>query len=264
MTEPTHGAHEGHAHDAATDSAGTPWAGRDLRSNPFAGDDGSCDPALAGALARFAPGGATADLEAVVGALSAARVLVPILAELDVSGRGDHGQEVDKEASAGVVALEAPDGRKALPVFSSVETMARWRAEARPVPSFATRAALSAVQEGWALLVLDPGGPTTVLIPRPAVWALAQGREWEPAVRDGVVDDAVRQAVRDAALPAQHVVRADAEPGRTAEVAVALGIDGGLDRAGLDQVLAWVNRSLAASSVISERVDSLELRIGRA
>ena len=82
-------------------------------------------------------------------------------------------------------------------------------------------------------------------------------------IRD-IVDEAVRAAVRDAALPAQHVVRADAVPGRTAEVAVALGIDAGLDRAGLDQVLAWVNRALAASSVISERVDSLELRIGKA
>ncbi|NKX91697.1 SseB family protein [Sanguibacter hominis ATCC BAA-789] len=260
----THGAHDGHDHGVPADSAGTPWSGRDLRSNPFAGDDGSCEPALAAALEAYASGGRTADLERVVGALASARVLVPIIAELDVAGRGEHGQEVDKEASAGVVALEAPDGRKALPVFSSVEAMTRWRADARPVPSYATRAALSAVQEGWALVVLDPGGPTTVLVPRPAVWALAQGRTWEPAVRDGVVDEAVRAAVRDAALPAQHVVRADAVPGRTAEVAVALGIDGGLDRAGLDQVLAWVNRALAASSVISERVDSLELRIGRA
>lgn len=260
----THAPHEGHGHDVPADSAGTPWAGRDLRSNPFAGDDGSCEPALAAALEAYASGGRTADLERVVAVLASARVLVPIIAELDVAGRGEHGQDVDKEASAGVVALEAPDGRKALPVFSSVETMTRWRADARPVPSYATRAALSAVQEGWALVVLDPGGPTTVLVPRPAVWALAQGRTWEPAVRDGVVDEAVRAAVRDAALPAQHVVRADAVPGRTAEVAVALGIDAGLDRAGLDQVLAWVNRALAASSVISERVDSLELRIGKA
>ncbi len=34
----------------ATDSAGVPWAGRDLRSQPFAGDDGAADPALVAAL----------------------------------------------------------------------------------------------------------------------------------------------------------------------------------------------------------------------
>lgn len=263
----THGGdgHAGHRHgDQPADSAGTPWAGRDLKANPFSGDDGSVEPRLAAALERYAGEGSTAALESVVAALAEARVLVPILAELDVKGAGEHGQSVDKEASAGVVALQAPDGRTALPVFSSVAAMARWRKDARPVPTHASRAALSAVAESWALLVLDPGGPTTVLVPRPAVWALAQGRAWEPAVREGVVDEAVREAVRAAALPAQHVVRADAAPGRTAEVAVVLGIDAGLDRAGLDQVLAWVNRALAASSVIGERVDSLELRIGKA
>ena len=39
-----------------------------------------------------------------------------------------HAHTVDKEASAGIVALRAPDGRTALPVFTSVATMAAWRA----------------------------------------------------------------------------------------------------------------------------------------
>ena len=50
------------------------------------------------------------------------------------------------------------------------------------MPSEVARAALSAVTERWELMVLDPGGPTTVLVPRPAVWALAQQQEWQPAV----------------------------------------------------------------------------------
>lgn len=250
--------------DGPADSAGVPWGGRELRANPFAGDDGSVDPALGVALDAHGASPSSQTMQAVVAALGAARVLVPVLAELEAGVTSEHGVEVDKEASAGVVALQAPDGRRALPVFSSVATMTAWRADARPVPGFANRAALSAVQEDWALLVVDPGGPVTVLVPRPAVWALAQGRPWRPAVVDGTVDDEVREAVRAACLPAQHVVRADAEPGRTAEVAVVLGIDAGLDRAGLDRVLAWINKALAASSVISERVDSLEIRIGKA
>lgn len=248
----------------ATDSAGTPWEGRDLKANPFAGDDGSADPALAAALDAYREQESTVALEGVVAALGQARVLIPILAELGAAGAGEHGRQVDKEASAGVVALEAPDGRRALPVFSSVASMAAWRTDARPVPTEAARAALSAVAEDWALLVVDPGGPVTALVPRPAVWAVAQGKTWRPAVRDGVVDQEVAAEVARVLADVAHVGQAGAQPGRSAEVAVVLGIDPGLDRAGLDAVLAEVNGALASSALISERVDSLELRVGRA
>ncbi len=182
--------------------------GRELPpSSPFAGDDGRVDPAVDAALSAFAVG---APLAGVVAALAGTRVLVPVLAELESAEDvqvGGHTHTVEKEASAGIVALRAPDGRTALPVFSSVAAMTAWRPEARPVPSDVARAALSAVTEGWELLVLDPGGPVTALLPRPAVWALAQQQDWRPAVRaadgtsdvrDGVVDDEVRAAVRAA------------------------------------------------------------------
>lgn len=231
-------------------------------ASPFAGDDGSTDPELASLLAGYQAG--TATLADVVARLAQVRVLIPVMAELDVAGQGEHGQKVDKQASAGVVALEAPDGRTALPVFSSVASMAAWRPEARPVPADAGRAALSAVAEGWALVVLDPGGPVNVLVPRPAVWAIAQGKTWVPAVQDGVVDPEIAQAIVEAVSPVRSVARVSAAPGRTAEVAVVLGIDAGLTRAQLTDVLAEVNAALGASELISERVDSLELRVGRA
>jgi len=231
-------------------------------SSGFAGDDGSADPALSALLAAYAAG--SAPLADVVARLGETRVLVPILAELESAGEGEHGHTVDKEASAGVVAIEAPDGRRALPVFTSVAAMAAWRASARPVPVDARRAALSAVSEDWSLLVLDPGGPVTALVPRPAVWALAQGKEWSPAVVDDAVDPEVLAAVQAALAGIPHVARAWAEPGRRAEVAVVLRIDAGLDRAGLDAVLGQVNGALANDTVVSERVDGLELRVGRA
>lgn len=244
-------------------------------TSQFAGDDGSADPELAGLLRAHVDG--TGSLRDVVRRLAATRVLVPVLAELAVADVVEHEgtsgtQElhVDKEAAAGVVAIEAPDGRRALPVFTSVEAMTAWRADARPVPVEAARAALSAVSEDWSLLVVDPAGPATALVPRPAVWALAQGEEWRPALvpagPDGAleVDPEVAAAVSDAAAPVQHVVRAHAERGRRAEVAVVLALDPGLDRSGLDRVLAQVNARLGASTVISARVDSLELRVGAA
>lgn len=141
--------------------------------------------------------------------------------------------------------------------------MAAWRTDARPVPAESTRAALSAVAEDWALLVVDPGGPVTALIPRPAVWSIAQGKQWVPAVRDGVVDPTVAEAIISAVRVLPHVGRVGAEAGGRAEIAVVLGLEAGLDRTELNGVLAEVNAALAASSLISDRVDSLELRIAK-
>ncbi|MEP7764869.1 SseB family protein [Sanguibacter sp. 25GB23B1] len=251
---------EGHDGDGRPDTSAS---GRALPgASPFAGDDGSADPQLVELLAGHAAG--TTSLAAVVARLAEVRVLVPVLAELEAVGEGEHGHVIDKEASAGVVALLSPDGRRALPVFTSVASMAAWRGDARPVPADAVRAALSAVSEDWALLVVDPGGPASALVPRPAVWAIAQGKQWRPAVVGGAVDAEIAEAVRDAVSGLPSVARVRAEPGRTAEVAVVLAIDSGLTRAQLTTVLDGVNAALAASAVISERVDSLELRVGRA
>lgn len=231
-------------------------------SSPFAGDDGSADPRLAEVLAEHALG--RAGLADVVAALVPTRVLVPVLAELEQVGtvvHDGHEHTVDKEASAGVVALRTPDGRTALPVFTGVDAMRRWRPDARPVPSDVPRAALSAVGEGWEVVVVDPAGPVTVVLPRTAVYALAQGRAWAPAVRDDAVDEDVRAAVRAALAPVRLVVRADAVPGTRAEVAVELSLVPGLDRTGLDRVLAQVNAALAGDPTVAERVDSLELRL---
>ena len=254
-------AHEGHG---ATEQHGaSEGAGRALPgASPFAGDDGTADPELARLLVDHAEG--RAPLTAVVARLAQVRVLIPIMAEVDAEGTTADGLKVDKEASAGVVALQSPDGRRALPVFSSVAAMAAWHPRARPVPADAVRAALSAVSEEWALLVVDPAGPASALVPRPAVWAVARGQVWEPAVVDGVVDPLVSQAITSALEGIPSVVRVRAEPGRSKEVAVVLAIDPGLTRAQLDAVLAQVNAALGADETVGERVDSLELRIGRA
>ena len=57
--------------------------GRELPpSSPFAGDDGTADPAVAAALAALDTG--VGSVAAVVDALAGTRVLVPVLAELEV------------------------------------------------------------------------------------------------------------------------------------------------------------------------------------
>ena len=192
---------------------------------------------------------ATGSVAAVVAALAGTRVLVPVLAELEVADvvvHDGHEHTVDKEASAGIVALRAPDGRTALPVFTRVATMTAWRPDARPVPSDVARAALSAVTEGWEVLVVDPGGPATVLVPRPAVWALAQQERWRPAVvggrgrRGGPRRGRRRAGAGRRGGRRRRGARARGPRSRSSSTLVA-----GLDRAGLDAVLARVNGALA-------------------
>lgn len=227
-------------------------AGRELPpSSPFAGDAGRADPALAAALV-------SGELTDVVAALRSARVLVPVLARVEAEAVA-HGLRVDKEASTGVVALRAPDGRTALPVFSDLERMSRWRAAARPVAAEGPRAAAAAVQEGWEVLVVDPADDA-VLVPRPAVVALATGAPWLPAVVGGRVDEDVRTALAAVVEAVPGVVQADVVPGRRAEVAVVLRLAAGADRSAADTTVAAAGAALAASAVVRDRVDSVELR----
>ena len=96
---------------------------------------------------------------------------------------------------------------------------------------------------------------------RIAVWALAQQQEWVPAVVAGVVDPAVGQAVAGALERIGEIVAAQVTAGGRAEVAVVLTLRAGLRQAELDLVLESVGAALAADDVISQRVDSIELRL---
>ena len=107
----------------------------------------------------------------VVAALAEARLFVAVVAV------------TDQAAQMALLTMTEADGRRALPVFTSVAALAAWRPEARPVPVPGPRAALSAVAEGCDLLDLDPAGPTRFLVRRPAVWALGRGAGVDPVVR---------------------------------------------------------------------------------
>lgn len=223
--------------------------GRSLAPTPFPDDDGSAHPALATAL-----GGA--GIEAVVTALEGCRVLVPIVAVAGETAMTADGLMVDTTSDMAVVTLTAPDGRRTLPVFSSLPQLSAWDASARPVPVAGRTAALAAVDDGCELLVVDPAG-AAVVVPRPAMWALAQGRAWTPSPRHPRVLEALRHAVAG-----ERVVAAvQARPGTRAELQVVLSVLPGLDRPELDALTGRLTRRLAASDVVAELVDSVELRL---
>lgn len=275
----------------ATDSAGRPWAGRslageDAKIHNFEHDDGTADAGYLAALAALRSAGG--DEAAVVASLATARVFVPIVAQLaeesehpagPQGGDGPHEDTLhgDKQADMALVTLKAPDGRTAMPVFTSAAALEAWHPHARPVAVYAARAALSAVAEGAELLVLDPGSEYTFVVRRPAVWALAQQQEWLPSYADPELARAMAEPTAD--FP--PVRRVELEPGggvasATAggavvpgggpgpELRVVLYLADGLDAAGVQAVVAGLNAEWSRNVVFAERVDSIEVKLQRA
>jgi len=250
--------------DGSADSAGVPWEGRHFEANPHASDDGSADPVLLAAVTAFRSG--SGDQAAVVDALRHARVLIPLVAEKGDEGVGAHGLAVDKTQELSIVTVGAPDGRKVLPVFSSVAALGRWDAKARPIPVEAVRAALAASAEDTDLIVLDPTSDTEFVVRRPAVWALAQGEPWTPAFLNPEVYRGLQEsiggelAVLDLAL----------EPGdpdarlHGPELVVRLTLMQGLERGELDAVLARLARRWSQDDRVATLVDSLSVKLDAA
>ncbi|WP_370619628.1 SseB family protein [Mumia qirimensis] len=139
-----------------------------LAEPAFPGDDGSADPTLATALTAYDSDG---DLGPVLAALSAARVLVPVVAVL-----GENAEPgSDKEADMATVMLTGADGRQALLAFSSLDTLGAWRADARPVPVWAREAARAALAEGATAMLVDLVGPVRAVVETDDLQHLADG-----------------------------------------------------------------------------------------
>lgn len=249
---------------ASSDSAGVPWEGRSFQPNPHAADDGRADEALLAALERVEAGGR--DDTGIVDALRAARVLIPLVAEKGDEGVGAHGLAVDKTQELSIVTVAAPDGRTVLPVFSSVEAMSRWDATARPVPAEGRRAALSAVDDGTDLIVVDPGSDTEYVVRRPAVWAIAQGEAWEPAWVSPEVYTGLQASIGGELAILDLGVEAGDPAGRLRgpELVVRLHLMPGLDKPALDAVLQRLARRWAADDRVAVLVDSLTVKLVRA
>ncbi len=116
---------------------------RDLAAPAFPDDDGTADVVLAAAFG---------DDVAVLEVLGEARVFVPIIPLL-----GETPAEGDKNADMAAVLMTGADGRTALLAFSSVQTMADWDAQARPVPVLGRDAARATLAEEASALLLDLG-----------------------------------------------------------------------------------------------------------
>jgi hypothetical protein len=194
----------------------------------FSGDDGSADPAAAAALDAYAAG--TGSEHAALTALAGTRLLVPVVAVLTDDAQGaaaDHptdshptgshppgnerpasGRPLPGAAGAGekgsemaLPTLIGRDGRAAIPAFTSVETLARWQASARPVPVDAGQVWRAAMEESCAVII-DVAGPVPLAVEGARLAALARGDTVPPPQSDPDVLRAVAAVVARTAADA--------------------------------------------------------------
>ena len=143
----------------------------------FRHDNGAADPRVATALAAYQAGQGSE--QTALTALAAARLLVPVVAVLADGSAADG----DKNSEMVLPTLIGRDGRPAVLAFTSLDALARWRANARPVPAEADRVCRAAVADGCAV-VIDVAGPVPLAVEGARLEALAAGQPVPPAHED--------------------------------------------------------------------------------
>jgi SseB protein N-terminal domain len=160
----------------------------------FRDDNGAADPRVAAALAGYQTGQGSE--QAALTELATARLLVPVIAVLaggsaadgaaDGAAGGsavDGAADRDKNSEMVLPTLIGRDGRPAVLAFTSLDALARWRPDARPVPAEAGRVWRAAVADGCAV-VIDVAGPVPFAVEGARLGALAAGQPVPPAHED--------------------------------------------------------------------------------
>jgi hypothetical protein len=192
----------------------------------FRDDNGAADPRVAAALAAYQAGQGSE--QAALTALAAARMLVPVVAVLagpsaaGPSAAGPSAASRDKDSEMVLPTLIGRDGRPAVLAFTSVDTLARWRANARPVPAETGRVCRAAVADGCAV-VIDVAGPVPLAVEGARLEALAAGQPVPPAHEDPDLRAAI-----GAALAGEPVIGGfTLAPSQPADLAVRLRLADG-------------------------------------
>lgn len=229
------------------DTAGVPWAGRTLSGTGFDGDEGDADAALMRALTSPPPRHGPRQDAVLVHTVAAARLIVPIVAV--------PGETATSDMAA--VTLSSPDGRKALPCFSSTEHLQAWDTRARPVPVSAQRAALAAVQEGCDVMVLDVGTDHARELRTSMVWALAMGRDWLPAHED----EHVAAAVKAAAQGESQILEWTLADGEAGALLITVTLIPAMTPTQINDILQRVATRIATDGEARARIDAIAFQL---
>ncbi|MGI9004743.1 MAG: SseB family protein [Streptosporangiaceae bacterium] len=179
----------------------------------FGTDDGSAEPAVSRALAGYAADEGSE--RAALAALAASRLLVPVVAAGGETAAG--GEKASEMALPTLIGL---DGRRAIPAFTCMAAMQRWRRDARPVPAAALAVWQAAAQDSCAV-VIDVGGPVPLAVEGARLAALARG-DGPPELW---ADPDVREIVASVLAGHLEVAAFDLRPGEAdRDLAIALSL----------------------------------------
>ena len=134
----------------------------------FSDDNGDADKTLRHALKAFEESASAGDAQLVLTLLKDARLLVPVVAELDTIEEG-----VEKDSHMQSVEYVNSDGRRALLAFTGTDSLNAWNPDARPIPRAAHIVAQSVLEGELDALILDLHGPSTCVIEGPMLVRLA-------------------------------------------------------------------------------------------
>jgi SseB protein N-terminal domain len=178
----------------------------------------------------------------------------PGVARVGVEPRAGRGSPSEKAAEVMLITIKGSDGRIALPAFTSLDALSRWKAGARPVPASTQRVCAGALSEGADLVVIDPAGPATVELSGAVLWALAEGRAMVPLADDLAVIGAIRDATEDMARAFSGTFL---QPGadQSTDLVIQLVARAGADPAELREAAAELASRLAADPIMRSRVD---------
>lgn len=221
------------------------FEGADVLVTRFQGDTGEADPQLRALLGDPESYGAQRE---IVDSLAQGRLLIPVVANLDE--KDAHG--ADKHSHMATVTIADEAGRKALLCFTGVDSVAAWRADARPIPVSGDEAAQAALQEDCAALLIDMAGPTRYALAGTGLWALATGGPWRHPLDEPEVAEILQDALADSGLDGRY----EPDPSTVDGVSLVLAV-ADMPKA---QALADV---LSHAPAVQARVSSLEIRLDR-
>ncbi|HET9897191.1 MAG TPA: SseB family protein [Streptosporangiaceae bacterium] len=123
----------------------------------------------------------------------------------------------EKATDIAMPTLVGLDGRRALPAFTSLESLKRWRADVRPVPATALAVWQAACAE-MSAVVIDVAGPVPFAVEGSRLTALARG-EPPPLPAD---DPDVHEVVADVLATQLDVASFGLEPADDHDLAIVL------------------------------------------
>ncbi|WP_418912096.1 SseB family protein [Actinomyces bouchesdurhonensis] len=209
------------------------------------------------ALGRGADGGA-ARLQALVDALAVERVIVPVDVEPDPRVTGVHAGD-NEHAPTDFVRVLTPAG-EALAIYSSAQALSAHRPGDRPMALSVRTICLTALVETSGRIVMNPGTDAVVL-PRPAVAALAQGDTWLPAWRDTALRD---QLVAEAGAVCPAIVDLSVVYAGDGLIRVVVSVDrasyaDGADASAMKAALSQALSQIGASPRLIASADRVEI-----